>query len=798
MKILYVVHQFFPLFHTGSERLTLDTAKQMQRMGHFVSVLTYAPNPPIKNTQDRTNSNKDGFESLDKFVMKKEYQYGTIPVIAIKYSKHTLGFQIFNSNMEKHMSDIVKNFDVVHFTHPMFFCSALKECKKLGVHTVLTTSDTWLLCPRSLVTSSFELCNGPEEGHKCMKDCYYGEEVLTRYKEAKYFFENVDRLFASSYFARRTFHENGWRRPMDVIHYSRDYSNVRIEGEPENLVFGFMGSLIWHKGSDVLIKAFKKVQNEKIKLKLYGQGDERDPYLKDIRELAKDDSRIEFCGTFDHSDLPKIMKGFSAVVVPSSYRDNFPLVMQESYAHQKPVIGSRNGGIPEAVEDGVNGYLFSPGNFDELAEIIQRISQNPEIINQLKKGIKPPPRIEAEALQYENVYRELMRGQPLSYDSKKGRAKITKTQSFEKGKSKLLFLSHNLNLEGAPRWVYFLSKELKKLDYDITIASPLDGALKKYYETKGIEVIIDSRFHSDKEVDEEFFEQFDMVFLNTIVNSIFVEKIKKTGVPVALHIHESERDVYKNQGFKDWPIQNANKVIFSADATKNVYSDLETDHNFRTIPTALDLDVIESFKSKNDREALRKKYGFSSNEKVITIIGTVIPRKGQKTFAQAAVKLLESENHDLRFIMVGAIETDYLEEIKKIIGKSKHSDKIQLIPVSEPYDYYFISDMVICTSLIESFPNVILESMAFELPIISTDVFGIPEQIENGKHGILIKPEDSDLLADKIDFLLKNPDFAKKYAKNAYHRIKLEMTLERVISSYDSLIKEQLQEKNKN
>ncbi len=203
---------------------------------------------------------------------------------------------------------------------------------------------------------------------------------------------------------------------------------------------------------------------------------------------------------------------------------------------------------------------------------------------------------------------------------------------------------------------------------------------------------------------------------------------------------------------------------------------------------------IESFKSKNDREALRKKYGISSNDKVITIVGTIIPRKGQKTFADAAIKLLDSGNQNMHFIMVGAIETDYLKEIKEKIKQTKHPENIQIVPVTEPYDYYMISDVFVCTSLIESFPNVILEAMAFELPIISTDVFGIPEQIEDGKHGILIKPGDSDLLAEKIEFLLKNPDLAKKYAKNGNERIKSEITLQKAVSSYNSLIKQTLRD----
>jgi len=754
MKILYVVHQFFPLFHTGSERLTLDTAKQMQRMGNFVSVLTYAPNPPLEKTQNQSTKADEGFEQLNKFLMKKEYQFGTIPVIAIKYTKHTLGFGIFDPNMEKQMSEIVKKFDLIHFTHPMFFCSALKACKKLGIPTVLTISDTWLLSPRSLVTSNFQLCDGPDEGRKCMRDCHYGEEILTRYQDAKYFFENVDRVFASSKFGRQTFFENGWRRKMEVIPYCPDYSKVKPQGEPKDFVIGFMGSLIWHKGSDILIKAFKKIQNQKIKLKLYGRGDERDPYLKDIKELAKNDNRIEFCGTFDHKDMPSIMKEVSVIAVPSSYKDNFPLTVQEGLAFGKPIIGSKNGGIPESVKDGVNGFLFEPGNVDQLAKIIYRISQNPAIIEVLKKGIRSPPRIESEALRYENVYREL-------YDRyTAGRRTIQKlplrnlqVQSLKEIR-KLLFVTNNLNLEGAPKWIYFLARELKKKGYDVTIASPQDGPLGELFREKSIEMIIDPKFQSEEGVDSRFFEQFDLVFLNTIVNSIFVEKIKSVKVPVVLAIHESERDVYMSQ-YKESPIKNADKVVFASEATRKVYSDLETAQNFRTIHTAIDFDEIASFKAQNIREDLRKKHGLSENDMAITILGTTIERKGQLVFAEAAIKLLDSGHSNLHFFIVGAIEIDYLDKIRDKINKSNHSEKIHIIPVTEPYDYYYISDMFIGCSFIESFPNTTMEAMAFEIPIIATDVYGVPEQIQDGKDGILIKPGDSDLVVQQKERLVE-------------------------------------------
>ena len=68
MKILYILHQFFPLHHTGTERLTLDIAKQIQRMGNYVSVLTYEPSSIPKKLESNNSQNfNDDFVKLAKW-----------------------------------------------------------------------------------------------------------------------------------------------------------------------------------------------------------------------------------------------------------------------------------------------------------------------------------------------------------------------------------------------------------------------------------------------------------------------------------------------------------------------------------------------------------------------------------------------------------------------------------------------------------------------------------------------------------------------------------------------------------
>jgi|SRR5579872_937629 len=397
MKILYVVHQFFPEHHTGTERLTLQIAKQIQKMGNFVTVLTYEPNKIIK-----------GFIPLDEHVMKKEYQFETIPVIAFKINEINTDFNIFNDKIIKYLPDIIKKFDIVHFTHPMRLGSVLKVCKEIGTPTVLTLTDNWLLCPTGLLTKNLGLCDGPDEGRKCMLICNYDDKILSRYKDAKYFFDNIDMTFAGCEFLRESFAINEWKNQIELNTFSMDYSYVKPQGEKQELVFGFIGSLIWQKGVHVLIRAFKKISRDDIKLKIYGTGVAGDGTTQRLYALAKGDKRIEFCGTFDYDDLTDVMKEISVLVIPSTYKEIYPLVMQIARAYKKPIIASKVGGMPEVIEHGVNGFLFEMGNSDELSKIIDIIVKDPKLIEKLKEKITFPPSVEEEVFKYMNGYENLL------------------------------------------------------------------------------------------------------------------------------------------------------------------------------------------------------------------------------------------------------------------------------------------------------------------------------------------------------------------------------------------------------
>jgi len=349
----------------------------------------------------------------------------------------------------------------------------------------------------------------------------------------------------------------------------------------------------------------------------------------------------------------------------------------------------------------------------------------------------------------------------------------------------VLFVTHNLNFEGAPISLGLLARGFRERDYSVAVLSPKDGPLRGLYLSEDIEVLVEPAFFSRPDDAAGFAGAFDLVYANTVESHPAVRAAKLAGVPSVWCIRESNRGHYEEEGADFGQFANADRVLFAADATRAVYSDLERGGNFAVIPNGIDLAGIDSFKAFNPREALRRKHGFADGDVIITVVGTTAERKGQHVFAEAALRLCERDRN-LHFLIVGCREGPYLDRIRGLAQGSP--DRIHLVPeTGDVYDYYGMSDVFVCASFVESFPRTVLEAMAFGLPIVATDVYGIPEQITDGVHGVLIPPGDPGLLAEKIEYLLQNPDVAKKYAKNAYLKAAEEYGMGRIVDEHEDL-----------
>lgn len=354
----------------------------------------------------------------------------------------------------------------------------------------------------------------------------------------------------------------------------------------------------------------------------------------------------------------------------------------------------------------------------------------------------------------------------------------------------ILFVSHNLEPEGATWSLFYLVIGFKKLGYGVKVLSPQNGPLLDCYEKEGISVSVEDCFggkFSRRELDNT-----DVFFVNTILGYKFIKKLNLKEDKVIWCIRESEKEVYFNK-YPDLDkelFKEVSNVVFVAENTMKVYGDVRSD-NFVTIHNGLDLEKIRGFVEVNPRRDIRKKHHIADKELVFCIIGAVCLRKGQMEFVQAAIKTLDkTKNRNLKFYIIGGRESLYQKKINELIFESGYGENIKIIKESPgAYEYLLMSDFFVCNSYIESFPRVVLEAMAFELPIIATNVYGISEQIKDGEEGFLIMAGDTGELSRKMQWMIENRVEAQKMAKNARKRVESDFSFPVMLKKYETLIK---------
>lgn len=143
----------------------------------------------------------------------------------------------------------------------------------------------------------------------------------------------------------------------------------------------FYGMLIQRKGIDDLLEAFRAIKDEvpiEIKLALYG--DDYDSEEKIEAKIKRFDleGRAEYRGWLTPENRKKVFSKAIVNVLPS-YNEGLPMTILESMGHGIPNISTNIAAIPEAISDGINGYLITPGDINSLKEKMKNVILNRKI-----------------------------------------------------------------------------------------------------------------------------------------------------------------------------------------------------------------------------------------------------------------------------------------------------------------------------------------------------------------------------------------------------------------------------------
>lgn len=407
MKIFYTIHQFFPIYYTGTERYLLNLSTMMLKLGHQIKIATYQP----QKTSDLQRQGN---------ILYKRYFYCGIEVIAIHYDgdQSYISFDYHNDEIKNFLKNEIKKFnpDIIHVAHPMRLTPVFEIAEELKKNIIITLTDYWLLCGKGiLIKNNQQLCINNHNGLDCYKYCYTHlkkQRLISRMTETKRYLSNVSATIYSADFLRKVFEENNilLKNPYLIRHgfnYVENFKPInKKKKEKENNVFIFsaLGSLTEHKGAALLINAFKKCQNKNFRLHIYGDAyDEKYELL--LKNMANDDKRILFKGKYTFSQLKSIHEEADVIVISSVWFETYPLVGVAALAYGVPIIVPDLSGAAELISD-FNGSVFKINDQESLTDVMINIAEKNL---KYQERIFYPYFIETEAIETEKIYQKIIK-----------------------------------------------------------------------------------------------------------------------------------------------------------------------------------------------------------------------------------------------------------------------------------------------------------------------------------------------------------------------------------------------------
>jgi len=231
------------------------------------------------------------------------------------------------------------------------------------------------------------------------------EKIAERRDDMQRAIEGFDLVLTASGFTRDTFREWGIRREIQVEHQGVDpqlAEGYRETASP-TLRFGFLGRIMNTKGLEILIDAFERLDVD-AELVIHGVGEPE--YIERLKARARH-PRIRFAGPFEQKDLARVYATFDVQVVPSTWLECSPLVLQTASLFRKPAIVAAIGGLVEMVRDGVDGLRFRVGDPDDLAAKMKSLVVDRGAVARMQAAVVPARSTsayaEAIARHYESV-----------------------------------------------------------------------------------------------------------------------------------------------------------------------------------------------------------------------------------------------------------------------------------------------------------------------------------------------------------------------------------------------------------
>ncbi len=406
MRILLTIHNFLPEPTLGAENACLAQMRELRRVGHTVGLFYAGNEAPASGQLDQR-----GLEGITLFR------------VSYRPTKAQVLLSIRKPHVERAFTEALRAFkpDVIVFHHLVRLSLWLPVlAQRAGIPSAYVLHDFYPICPSySLFAWDSDVCPGgtplrcarclfaSRYAHRCPPglDWLAATAVRLRERIVRRAVQAVDLFLSPSAAVPREMAARGLTLPSAaVLELGRESVPAAPPASHEDSVrFGYIGGVNRKKGLEVLASAFEGSLGRQLTI----QGFRNESARQAFRAAHPGfEGRLEL---FDPSP-EGFYRGVDVVVLPSLWLENQPMVVLEAFAHGRPVLASRIGGLPEMFQEGAGGRFFEPGDPLSLRRVARELAADPQSVRRLAEAIPGWPDWQAVTARLVNHLESLVRG----------------------------------------------------------------------------------------------------------------------------------------------------------------------------------------------------------------------------------------------------------------------------------------------------------------------------------------------------------------------------------------------------
>ncbi|UCA58849.1 glycosyltransferase family 4 protein [Chryseobacterium rhizoplanae] len=385
---------------------------------------------------------------------------------------------------------------------------------------------------------------------------------------------------------------------------------------------------------------------------------------------------------------------------------------------------------------------------------------------------------------------------------------------------KILFISHEASLSGAPILVLDLIKRLKKEkeNYQIDILLIRGGELYEEFAKVANNIVV-AHYHLQsfsffkrnlKRVQSIIFRKkaetqqdkidkittillenkYDLVYGNTMESLSWTLPFYKKNIPTIVAIHELSFGIESTYP-KDFVLENISNITKIIAGSQAVADNLVAKYN----ADSKKISAIHSFVDtvltiQKDKETLKNELNIRNNELIIGIASSQELRKGTEMIPILVQKIKQKTDLNFKFINLGGTSNSAAVRCSKLDAeKLEVENNILFIDHNKtPNDYINLFDIFLLMSREDPFPLVMLTAAKLQKPIIAFEKSGGAVEFLENEHGILVPYLDLDAMAAEIVKLMQDSNLREGYGRNIRRRLEEEYSDKKLVGKIFAII----------